>query len=217
MKAKQASLFVTAVSNRRFGTAAVVLLAALAAGMLADIPSSADITAAPTVTSFNPTSGKFPDFVTITGTNFTGATQVTIGGIPSAKITVVSSTEIKALVRSLAKTGVITVTGPGGTGASSTVFTVTWSANENVSPPTIAYFTPDSGKFPDFITISGTNFTKSATVSIGGVPSAQVLFDSPTQIRALVRSTAYTGPITVTTMGGTATSKTTFTVTKRYD
>ena len=173
--------------------------------------------ALPTVTSFSPNSGKFPDFMTINGTNFTGATQVTIGGIPSAKITIVSPTEIKALVRSLAKTGIVSVTTPAGTASSTAVFTVTWTANEGPdAPPTITSFTPTSGKFPDMVTITGTNFTGASQVTIGGVPSAKITVDSPTQITALVRSIAYTGPITVTTMRGTATSAETFTVTKRY-
>lgn len=49
-------------------------------------------------------------------------------------------------------------------------------------------------------------------VTIGGVPSSKITVDSPTQITALVRSIADTGPITVTTMRGTAV----FTVTKHY-
>ncbi len=196
----------------------VLLLAALAMVTPAR-PAKADesIPPAPTITSFSPTSGKFPDFVTITGTNFTGATQVSINGVPSAKITVVSPTEIKALVRSLAMTGPITVTTLSGTITSSATFTVTWTANEGTAgPPTITSFTPTSGKFPDMVTITGTNFTGATQVTIGGIPSAKITVDSPTQITALVRSIAYTGPITVTTMRGTATSAASFTVTKHY-
>ena len=204
---------------RRCAAASVLLFAALTLAGLAQprqAQASEPAAAAPTVTSFSPTSGKFPDFVTITGTNFTGATQVAIDGIPSAKITVVSPTEIKALVRSLAKTGPITVTTPSGTASSASDFTVTWTANEGGNPPTITSFTPTSGKFPDMVTITGTDFTGASQVTIGGVPSAKITVDSPTQITALVRSIAYTGPITVTTMRGTATSTATFTVTKHY-
>jgi hypothetical protein len=171
----------------------------------------------PTVISFTPQSGKFPDFVTITGTGFTGATQVTIGGVPSAKIFVDSDTQIRALVRSLAHTGPIVVSTPAGSAASTQAFTVTWTANESIQPPTISSFTPTSGQFPNWVTITGTNFNGATQVTIGGVPSAEIKVDSPTQVRALVRSLANSGAITLTTMGGTAISSAVFTVTKKFD
>ena len=177
--------------------------------------------ALPMITSFTPTSGHFPNIVTITGANFTGAKQVTIGGVPSAQIKVVSPTQIQALVRSLAHTGPIGVTTPAGTTVSKDVFTVTAMPGSQpaapAGPPTITSFTPTSGKFPDIVTITGTNFTGATQVAIGGTPSAQIKVVSPTQIQALVRSLAHSGHITVTTPAGTAESKDVFTVTKTYD
>ena len=110
---------------RRLACAVLLAAVALAAqGRRAAAGEAAP--AAPTITSFSPTSGKFPDLVTITGTGFSGATQVTIGGVPSAKITVVSTTQITALVRSIAAdTGPITVTTMRGTATSAGVFAVT--------------------------------------------------------------------------------------------
>jgi cyanophycinase-like exopeptidase len=175
----------------------------------------------PTVTSFTPTSGHFPDIVTITGTNFTGATQVTIGGVPSAVIKVVSATEIQALVRSLAHTGHIVVTTPSGTAESTDAFTVTQMPGTQptapAGPPSITSFTPTSGKFPDIVTITGVNFTGATQVAINGTPSAWVKVVSATEIQALVRSLAHSGHITVTTPAGTAVSQDIFTVTKTYD
>lgn len=52
--------------------------------------------------------------VKITGTNFTGASAVTIGGVPATSFTVTSSTEISA-VTPVTVSGSISVTAPGGT------------------------------------------------------------------------------------------------------
>ena len=62
--------------------------------------------------------------MTITGANFTGATSVKFGGVAAGAFSVVSATVIHAFVSSSDKTGVITVTTPGGTGTSATSFTV---------------------------------------------------------------------------------------------
>jgi uncharacterized repeat protein (TIGR03803 family) len=82
------------------------------------------IVAAPTITSFTPTSGAIGGSVVITGTNLTGATAVKFGTI-SATYTVNSATKITATVPTGATTAKIAVTTPGGTAASSTNFTKT--------------------------------------------------------------------------------------------
>lgn len=77
------------------------------------------------VSSFSPTSGSLGDLITITGNGFTGATGVTIGGVPALRYTVVSNTQIQAQVgpRGTSITGTVTVTAPGGTGTGPGVFT----------------------------------------------------------------------------------------------
>lgn len=62
----------------------------------------------PTVTGLNPASGPIGTTVTITGTNFTGVTSVTFGGV-SATFTVVSSTQITATVPAGTPPGVVDV------------------------------------------------------------------------------------------------------------
>src|SRR3989449_531001 len=72
-----------------------------AAGNLA---TSADFTlttlvvSAPTITSFTPTSGAVGTSVTISGTNFTGATTVTFNGVSAAPFTVTSAMAIQDTV-----------------------------------------------------------------------------------------------------------------------
>jgi hypothetical protein len=80
---------------------------------------------APTITSFSPTSGKIGTAVTITGTNFTGASKVTFGGGVTASFTVVGGTQVTTTVPTGAKNGPISVTTPAGTATSSQTFRVT--------------------------------------------------------------------------------------------
>jgi len=76
----------------------------------------------PTITNLNPTSGCVGSTLVITGTNFTGATAVTIGGT-AATFTVNSSTSITASVGT-GTTGTVEVTTPNGTATSAATFTV---------------------------------------------------------------------------------------------
>lgn len=79
----------------------------------------------PSITSFAPTFacvGSAP-LVTITGTNFTGATSVTFNGVVAAH-TVVNATTITATLPAGATTGVITVITPNAVGISTTSFQV---------------------------------------------------------------------------------------------
>jgi hypothetical protein len=82
------------------------------------------VTLPPTVSSFSPDSGPVGTMVTISGSNFSGATQVTFGGTPAA-FSIISASSISASVPSGAVTGRIRVTTPSGSDDSSTDFTVT--------------------------------------------------------------------------------------------
>ena len=79
---------------------------------------------APTISGFSPASGGVGASVTITGTNFTGATSVKFNG-QSASFSVVSSTQINATVPNCSSSGAISVTTAGGTASSGSSFSVT--------------------------------------------------------------------------------------------
>ena len=164
-------------------------------------------TAAPTVTSFTPTSGVVGTTVTVTGTTFTGATTVTFnyGGTPAATATPtsVTATTLKAVVPAGAVTGPIAVTTAAGTGKSSTNFSVT---------PTITSFTPTSAGLGMTVTITGTGLTGATKVTFNGTAATKFTVVSSTSVTATVPTGATTGKIAVTTAGGTATSTATFTL-----
>lgn len=89
----------------------------------------------PTITNFTPNNAcvNSGSTVIITGTNFTGATNVSFNGT-AATFTVNSSTQITAVLPNGANTGNINVTTPNGTANSSTSFTV--NALPTVNPIT---------------------------------------------------------------------------------
>lgn len=178
--------------------------------LFAVTPGSTAQSAAPTITSFSPTGGPVGTKVTITGTNFTGTTGVAFAGT-SAQFTVVSDTSLTATVPGSAATGTITVTAPGGSATSTTAFTVT-----TVVPPapTITSFSPTSGPVGTNVTIAGTGFIGTTSVAFGGT-SAPFTVISDTSLTATVPTGARTGPITVTSPGGTATSSRSFRVGKK--
>jgi Divergent InlB B-repeat domain len=157
----------------------------------------------PTITSFTPAAGPVGTSVTINGADFSGATSVTFNGA-TASFAVTSDTAIQATVPAGATTGPVSVTTPGGMATSSGSFAV-------VSPPTISSLTPTSGRVGANVTISGTAFTGATGVAFNGV-SASFTVASDTMIKATVPAGATTGPVSVTTPGGTATSSDVFTV-----
>ena len=68
------------------------------------------------ITSFTPTTGVTGTVVTITGINFTGASQVRFGGTLASSFNIVSATQVNAVVAN-GSTGAVTITTPQGTGS----------------------------------------------------------------------------------------------------
>lgn len=161
----------------------------------------------PTLTTFSPASGPIGSSVVIGGTNLTGATALAFNGTPAA-FTVNSSTQITATVPAGATSGLLAVTTPGGTATSATAFTVTTP----VAPaPTIASITPLAGAVGAAVTIKGANFAGATSVMFNGV-AASFKLKGGAMISTAVPVGASTGPIVVTTPGGTVQSTDAFVV-----
>jgi hypothetical protein len=147
------------------------------------------------INSFTPQSASAGTTITITGTNFNGATAVSFGGVVAQSFTVNSATSITAVVAG-GSSGTITVTTPAGT-ATIAGFTFVTPA------PTITSFTPTSAGTGTTVTIKGTNFTGATAVSFGGTAATSFIVVDSTTITAVVGNGA-NGDVSVTTAGGSA-------------
>lgn len=130
----------------RTGSRSIVLLVGVFFSL---IPVSASA-AAPTITSFTPTSGPRGTVVTIDGTNF-GATpsenSVTIG-YSTATVTAASPAQLVAIVAQGAGTGPVCVTTLGQSVCDYQTYFI-------VTNPQITSVQPDAGDVGDIVTITG--------------------------------------------------------------
>lgn len=186
-------------------TAGTTSVTATLPASMGSISAVANITIpdAPKITSFTPVMGPGGTVVTLTGSRFTGATQVRFGDLNATTFTVVSATEITATAPANGVTGPICVTIPGPfTGCSTTPFTF---------PPRITGFAPGTGSAGDTITINGANFHNASAVSFTGAAAGEFTVNTAgTAITVIVPDGATTGTVSVTTPAGTATSTTNF-------
>ena len=161
--------------------------------------------APPTIASFTPASGPVATIVTLTGTNFLGATGVTLNGATVPDFFLNSATQITLTVPSGASTGLLAVTTALGTGTSATVFTVPLR-------PAITSFTPSRGPVGTVVVLTGTNLTGATAVSFNGVNATVFTVNSATSITATVPAGASSGPLAATTPLGAGVSGNAFTV-----
>jgi hypothetical protein len=161
----------------------------------------------PQATQFFPGAGPVGTAVTIYGTNLTGATSVTFGASGTPVVpTNVTSFSLQAIVPADATTGPVSITNPVGTGTSASSFKVT---------PKITGFTPGVAALESTVVVNGSNLKTGGSdpvVKIGTV-AATVVASSPSQVSFTVPLLAVTGPISITTADGTATSASALTVT----
>ncbi|MBN8422717.1 MAG: IPT/TIG domain-containing protein [Verrucomicrobia bacterium] len=159
---------------------------------------------APTVTAIAAISGSANGgaTVTITGTNLTGATGVTIGGTAATGITVVDDTSLTCITPAhSAGTASVLVTTPGGTNLANSLYTYV------LTPPTLTDISPIAGSTAGgtSVTLTGTNFTGATGVTIRGVAATDVVVISATSIVCTTPAgTAGSASVAVTTPSGTA-------------
>ncbi|MET8680101.1 IPT/TIG domain-containing protein [Streptomyces sp. NPDC004647] len=155
---------------------------------------------APSLAGLNPTSGPAAGgtTVTLTGSNFSGATQVKFGAT-NATFTVISNSQINATAPAGTGTVQVTVTTPTGT---SNGRGYTYSAGP---APVINTLNPPSGPITggNTVTITGTNLTLATSVRFG-LATATFTVLSPTQINATAPPGTGTVAVNVTTTAGTS-------------
>jgi len=152
-----------------------------------------------TITSFTPTSTTTGQTITITGTGFdaVNTTSVEIGGVPATSFTVVSATEISAVVGAGASSGDVEII-TAGCPTSLSGFTYL-----PCIPPTISDFTPIEGPEGTWVTITGSDFaagTGTDSVWMGG-ELATIISVSSTELVVQVPSTMSDSTITIKTNG----------------
>jgi hypothetical protein len=160
-------------------------------------------TPAPAVTALSPASGLSTGgtLVTITGSNFVGATAVHFGTV-AAPILANGSSSLTALAPAGTGTVDVTVTTPGGTSAA-----VAADRYLYVTPaaPTVTAVSPATGPAAGgtVVTVTGTNLSYLAQVDFGTVPA---FFTAVTKnsFQAIAPAGSGTVDITVTTPGGTS-------------
>ncbi len=160
----------------------------------------------PTVTGISPTSGSTAGgtIVTITGTNFTGVTEVDFGSY-AAEFFVNSSTQLTAVAPAEAAATIdVTVTTGIGTSATSSSDHFTYNA---ASSPAVTGVSPNSGYLAGGTTlvITGTNLAGATAVYFGTVAATSFTFNADGTISAVSPAvSAGTVDITVTTFVGTS-------------
>ncbi|MDX3224701.1 beta strand repeat-containing protein [Streptomyces sp. ME19-01-6] len=167
----------------------------------ADTRSAAQTAAAaPSVTGVNPSSGPAGTAVVITGSGFTGTTQVRFG-TALASFTVVSATQINATVPTGSGTVQITVTTPNGTSTQNVTFSYA-----SATAPTLTSLNPASGPAGggNSVVITGTGFTGTTQVLFGTTAATAFTVNSATQITATAPAGSGSVQVKVTTPGGSS-------------
>jgi alpha-tubulin suppressor-like RCC1 family protein len=202
-----------------FGSCSTTPVAVCAAGTLGPCPIGPDLSDVegiagggqfslafgppPAVTNVNPSHGPpgGGTSVSITGTDFTGASAVKFGSTSATSFTVNSATSITAV--SPAGTGVVdvTVTNNWGTSATSSADQFSYEP-----PPTVTGVEPNHGPAAGgtSVTITGTNLTGTNAVKFGSTNAASFKVNSDTSITAVSPAATGTIHVTVTTPSGTS-------------
>jgi YD repeat-containing protein len=177
-----------------------------AVGNLTGITQQASSTLA--LFQFTPSSSPIGSTVTLYGTGFsaTPASNTVKFNGTTATVLTASTTMLTATVPSGATTGSISVTVGATTATSAASFTV------GSGTPTLSSFSPAVGSYGATVTLTGTNYDTTLIndrVAFAGAMGA-VATATSTTITVPVPSTAQTGPLSVSTMQGTATSSAEF-------
>lgn len=149
---------------------------------------------ATTLTSFAPASGGPGSTVTLSGSGFSGATSVTINGVPASYV-ISGDWEIVATVPDGATSGPIVVVSPSGTATSSVSFTVTTSQVLVLIDPRVLGCVVGQTKQFSAVVTGTTNIAVSWSSNPTGLVSTSGLFTAPaTPTAVTVTATSVADP-----------------------
>ena len=141
--------------------------------------------------------------MTITGTDFSAATDVEFGNTPATSFHLDGSTQITATAPAGTGAPDVTVATPNGTSPTTDADRYSY-----IPAPTVTGISPTSG--PDAggttVTITGTDLSGTTDVEFGSTPATDVSADGPSQLTATAPAGTGTVDITVTTPSGTSTT-----------
>jgi len=159
----------------------------------------------PTITGVSPNSGPTAGgtTVTVTGTGFTGVTQVNFGGTLTGAFNI-GATSLQVLAPAHGA-GVVdlSVTTPNGTSANTAADNYTYT----VAGPNITSVSPTTGSTGGgtIVTINGNGFTGATAVSFGGTPATSFIVNTDVKVTATAPAHAAGSiSISVTTPAGTS-------------
>jgi hypothetical protein len=193
---------VTAVSPPGTGTVAITVTTPVATTALVPADEFTYVTT-PAIQNVRPSRGASTgeNRVTITGSDFTGATAVDFGSVAATSFVIDSDQAITAVSPAGAVGPVnVTVIGPDGESPIDPADTFTYV----LKVPKVTSVAPDVGPAGTTVTITGTGFTHVTGVQFDGTPASYVPVNRTT-ISAVSPAGSGTEDVTVTTTAGTST------------
>jgi hypothetical protein len=160
---------------------------------------------APLVASFSPPATATNTVISVYGEHFDDVKSVRINDIAATEYHVVSSSILEVRVPILATSGPVVVETRGGRAVSEESLTV-------IPPPIIKSFTPILDGVGAKVMITGSSLSTANSIRFNGAEAAKFTVISSTLVSVEVPVNAVPGPLSVTTLGGTSTSATEFTV-----
>ncbi len=158
----------------------------------------------PVIASFSPTNSAPGTTVTINGTNFTDASAVKFNGTTASFFNVLSNS-LQVTVPNNFTTGPLTVITPGGTNTTAAI-----ASSNFYAAPIITSFSPSHGLPGTNVTIFGTNFLGTTSITFNGLAGTSLTVLSNTAVRITVPVGATTGLLAITAPAGVATTVTNF-------
>lgn len=191
------------ITGTTANTVTVTVPAGATTGPITVTPNGGNALQSPTYTVSTPVISSFTSIaavgqqVTLTGANFTGATQVQFNGVTAPTFTVNNDGTITVTVPAGATDGPIRVTTPSGTGTSATNFQV-------LKPPTITNITNDPLQPTGPIVLTGSNYVAGSVVMIGATVLSPTTYTINSQNQITINTPPVGTPLETVTVINTA-------------